>query len=219
MSDWWVHRLYYADPLMLVAWIGWVIASIVLHELGHGFAAERQGDPTPRRLGHLTLNPAVHIPTFAWILFAFAGITWGVMPIDPGNFRHGRRSRALVAFAGPAVNIALALILMTALVLWIKYSTAQPGLHHGVITVLETGAFVNVLLAIFNLLPLPPLDGSAILATAFRPVERWLRDPRVLNGGFAILIIAGMLGGFGFMQFVGRWIIVTFVSWLAGVLP
>ena len=100
MSDWWVHRYYHADPIYLFAWIGWVIASIVLHELGHGIVAERQGDPTPRALGRLTLNPGVHIPGMAWVLFAFLGFTWGVMPIDPRYFRHGRWSRALVAAAG-----------------------------------------------------------------------------------------------------------------------
>jgi Zn-dependent protease len=219
MSDWWVHRFYHADPIFLFAWIAWVIASIVLHELGHGIVAERQGDPTPRALGKMTLNPAEHIPPMAWVLFAFLGFTWGVMPIDPRNFRHGRWSRALVAAAGPAVNLVLAMTLLLALTLWLKYASASPAIFSGVTTVLVVGAKVNLVLLLFNLMPFPPLDGSAILAAAVPPIDRWFRDPRVLNAGFAIIMILGLLGMFGFIQTAAQFIEVNTVRALAGLLP
>lgn len=219
MSDWWVHRYYHADPIYLFAWIGWVIASIVLHELGHGIVAERQGDPTPRALGRLTLNPGVHIPGMAWVLFAFLGFTWGVMPIDPRYFRHGRWSRALVAAAGPAVNLALAMILLVALTLWLKYGSASPAVFSGVTTVLEVGALVNLVLLLFNLMPFPPLDGSAILAAAVPPIDRWFRDPAVLNAGFVIIMILGLVGMFDFIRVAARFIEINTVRALAGLLP
>lgn len=202
MSDWWVHEYWSQSPVLLLSWVVWVIVSIVLHELGHGYAAEFEGDPTPRSLGHLTLNPAVHITGFAWVLFAFVGITWGLMPIDPRRFRHGRWSRALVAFAGPAVNILLALLLIILTACWIKYAhTTTPTTYSGVMLFLRVGAVLNVVLAMFNLLPLPPLDGSAIAAAAIRPLDRWLRDPAIAMRAFAVLIVLGFLGAF---SFIGR---------------
>ncbi|MBX3355500.1 MAG: site-2 protease family protein [Phycisphaeraceae bacterium] len=196
MTDWWVHRYWAADPVLLIAWIVWVVVSIVLHELGHGYAAEREGDPTPRRSGHLTLNPAVHIPPFAWVLFAFVGITWGLMPVRPENFRRGRVSEAIVAVAGPLVNIGLALALILLTALWMRFGTGSPQTLAGVYTFLIVGASLNITLALFNMLPLPPLDGSRILGALVPPLEKWLLEPRVQTGAFAVLIIMAMLGLF-----------------------
>lgn len=200
MTGWWVHRLWNDSPVILFSWIFWVITSIVLHELGHGFAAVWQGDPTPRLRGRLTVNPVVHIPPFGWLLFAFAGITWGLMPIDPRLLRHGRASQALVTFAGPAVNLVLALVLLTALVFWQRYGPTSGAFADNFATFLIYGGLLNTLLFFFNLMPLPPLDGCMLLACAFRPVRRLLEDPRVWNVGFAALIILGLLGFFEFMS-------------------
>lgn len=214
MSQWWVHRLWSLDPILLFAWIFWVILSITLHELGHGFAAIRQGDPTPRALGRMTVNPAVHIPPFGWLLFALLGITWGLMPIDPRNFRHGRLSRAIVAAAGPAVNVVLAFVLLTATVLWDRYSTANSSTHDAVLTILEIGGRLNLVLALFNLLPLPPLDGSAILAAIVRPIDRLLSDPAIANYAFAALFILGFMGAFDWVFRIALWIEVHYTTWL-----
>lgn len=219
MSDWWVHRLWHFDPIVLFAWIGWVILSITLHELGHGVAAIQQGDDTPRRLGRMTLNPVVHIPPFAWLLFAVVGITWGLMPIDPRNFRHGRLSNAIVSAAGPAVNVVLAIVLLAAAVLWDKYSTAGASTYGAVLTILEIGGQLNIVLALFNLLPLPPLDGSRILASFVRPAERLFADPRISNYAFAALIILAFLGLFDWIFTLARWLESHFVLSLGALLP
>lgn len=219
MTDWWVHRLWQADPILLVSWVFWVILSITLHELGHGYAAEREGDDTPRALGRLTLNPAVHIPPFAWLLFALIGITWGLMPINPRNFRRGRLSRAIVAAAGPAVNLSLAIVLLTAAAAWERYSTAPQATHDAVMTILEIGGRLNIVLALFNLLPLPPLDGSAILAAIVRPIDRLLSDPQVSNYAFVALFILVFLGAFGWIFALSRIITAWYFHTVFAILP
>ena len=116
MGTWWVHDLYLQGRTVeLISWIFWVIFSIVLHELSHGWAALWQGDDTPRRLGHMTANPIVHMGGLSLLVFALIGIAWGVMPTDPSRYRWGRRGRVFVAAAGPAMNVALSLIALTTL--------------------------------------------------------------------------------------------------------
>ena len=84
MQGWWVHKLYYGDgPVMLAAWVFWVIFSITLHELGHGWAAIRQGDETPRETGHMTWNPLVHMGPWSLAMFALIGIAWGLSRPTP----------------------------------------------------------------------------------------------------------------------------------------
>ncbi len=108
---WWVHELWQAGMVVeLVSWIVWVLFSIVLHELAHGWAALWQGDDTPRRLDRMTINPLVHMQGMSLIAFAIIGIAWGVMPTDPSRYRWGRRGRVVVSGAGPAMNVGLALV-------------------------------------------------------------------------------------------------------------
>ena len=99
--SWWVHEEFRAGGLVAVlSWAFWVIFSITLHELGHGWAAIRQGDDTPRRFGRMTLNPLVHMGVPSLVMFALIGIAWGAMPVEPSRFRWGRRGRVLVSAAG-----------------------------------------------------------------------------------------------------------------------
>ena len=88
----------------VAAFLFWGLAAIVLHELGHGFAAVWQGDDTPRREGRLTLNPLVHMGWLSIVFLCLVGIAWGSMPTDPSRFRWGRKGRVFVALAGPAAQ-------------------------------------------------------------------------------------------------------------------
>lgn len=173
MMTWWVERLL-AQPsghVLLVSWIVWVIGSIVLHELAHGWAAIRCGDDTPIHTGHMTWNPVVHMGTPSLIMFALIGIAWGMMPVNPSRFR-GRYDDALVSVAGPVMNLLLAAAALIALVLWIGLagghwfgtSVGEP-LFGNVQLFLRTGIMLNIVLCIFNLLPIPPLDGARILSS------------------------------------------------------
>ncbi|MFZ4575011.1 MAG: hypothetical protein ACOYN0_11475, partial [Phycisphaerales bacterium] len=90
MNGWWISETINAfsnGKIVLTSWIVWVVVSITLHELAHGWTAMRCGDDVPLRAGHMTFNPLVHIPPMAWIMFALFGFTWGLMPIQPANFR------------------------------------------------------------------------------------------------------------------------------------
>ncbi len=132
-----------------------LIVAITIHEFFHAFIADKLGDPTPRSLGRLTLNPLKHLDPIGTIALIFLGFGWGKpVPIDPYNFKKPRRDEALVSLAGPASNLILALV-VSILVKFIP-------LNYISLLMLSSLIQLNVILAVFNLLPIPPLDGSKI---------------------------------------------------------
>lgn len=141
-----------------------IVYSAVIHEYSHGWMADRLGDPTAKLSGRLTLNPISHIDPIGSILvpallFLFSGGKFifayaKPVPVNPFNLRNIRYGHALVAFAGPASNILLALIFGT----MIRFFPLSPIAEFWKIIV-----FANLLLAVFNLIPIPPLDGSKVL--------------------------------------------------------
>ncbi|HEX7724746.1 MAG TPA: site-2 protease family protein [Candidatus Paceibacterota bacterium] len=136
-----------------------LVVSIILHEVAHGYMADWLGDPTARLAGRLSLNPVKHIDPVGSILVpiltSFAGFTFGwakPVPYNPYNITHNRRrGELLIALAGPATNLLIALIFGTLIRIGLPYEI------FGYIVI------INIVLAIFNLIPLPPLDGSKIL--------------------------------------------------------
>ncbi|MBF8249519.1 MAG: peptidase [Candidatus Levybacteria bacterium] len=147
-----------------------LIFSAILHEIAHGYAAERLGDPTARLAGRLTLNPKNHIDPLMSIalplilLISGSPIIIGAakpIPVDPFNLRDGRKDLALVSLAGPLTNVALAIVAGLILKVILNFSLAMPGVLY---LILAGIVHLNLLLAIFNLLPIPPLDGSKIFA-------------------------------------------------------
>lgn len=175
--NWWVANLLQSNPPLLFAQVFWVIGSIVLHELAHGWAALWQGDDTPRITGHMTWNPLVHMGGMSLIMFALIGIAWGAMPVNPARFR-SKYGDALVSLAGPAMNGALAAIAIVAAGIWRRYAGATPpNIADAVAIIFFAGAWLNILLMIFNLLPIPPLDGSRILAGLLPPYRALINNP------------------------------------------
>ena len=157
-----------------------LIISIIIHELAHGYAADSMGDPTPRLAGRLTMNPLAHIDWFGSVLLpAFLVISgspflvgWAKpVPFNPYNLRNKKWGGALVAIAGPLSNIGLAVIF--ALVL--KFVTVSAFLGGFFTSIVVT----NIALAVFNLVPIPPLDGHhilyAILGNRFPELQNFLR--------------------------------------------
>lgn len=157
---------------MFVFELAILIYSVILHEIAHGFVADKLGDPTARLLGRLTLNPLPHIDplmTIALPLVLFltnAGIIFGSakpVPIDPFNFRDPKKDTALTALAGPITNILIAVAL--SLLIRISYMfILNDSLYFSLRQILVTGVLWNVALAFFNLFPLPPLDGFKVLS-------------------------------------------------------
>lgn len=109
MTSWWVTSVLDSPGggILLFSWVVWVIGSIVLHELGHGWAAIACGDDTPRRERHMTLNPLVHMGWPSLLLFAILGMAYGRMPVNPANFK-SPWDDVIVALAGPMMNVLLA---------------------------------------------------------------------------------------------------------------
>lgn len=147
-----------------------LIFSAILHEVAHGFVADRLGDPTARISGRLTLNPIPHIDpimsVFLPLLLIVSGspIIFGAakpVPVDPFNLKEGRKDMALVALAGPATNIVVAIVASLFIkLLAFNFLLPAPIFY----PLLSSIVFYNLLLAILNLIPIPPLDGSKIFA-------------------------------------------------------
>ena len=190
---WWVHDLWQAGRgIELIAWIFWVIASITLHELAHGWAAIWQGDDTPRIRGHMTADPLTHMGGASLVMLALVGIAWGMMPVNPARFR-SRHGDAMVSAAGPLMNIALALTGLTILAVWRK--VGDPGVD-GMAGKLQVFLFVmgqyNIVLAMLNMVPVPPLDGSTVLgsfAPAYRRMLDRMPNPEMLFFMFFIVLM------------------------------
>ncbi len=183
------------EPERYLAAVLTIIVSITLHELAHGWAAMKLGDDTPEYSGHMTWNPYVHMGPFSLLACFVAGIAWGQMPVDPTRLR-GKHAEAIVAFAGPAVNLVLAILALTVLGLWMGPGGAAGSEDHRVLNglmVLEVVGFFNLLLFVFNLLPVPPLDGSKILATFHRGYANWIYDPANQGIGLVLFVAAFIL--------------------------
>lgn len=145
-----------------------LILSLSFHEAAHAWAANRLGDPTARLMGRLTLNPLAHIDWIGTVLFPLIAFVSGVpligwakpVPVDLRNLRHGRRDYALVALAGPVSNLILATV---AAALFLALRASEGGYVNAGGQILLLAILLNVLLAIFNMIPVPPLDGGNVL--------------------------------------------------------
>jgi len=157
--DFYLQLLISAPPILL---------ALTLHEFAHAFVADRLGDPTPRNQGRLTLNPLAHLDPIGTILLFIARFGWAKpVQVDPRNFQNPQRGMMIVAAAGPASNLALALIFG---IIYQFMQGAPPETRTGVILqfIISYSVVINLVLAFFNLLPIPPLDGSKIIR-AFLP--------------------------------------------------
>ncbi len=203
-----MNRLFFIDQIGtagVVVLVALLIFSLCFHEVAHAWMALKRGDPTARDQGRISINPLVHIdPVMTLIVpvltLMFAGFIFGgarPVPVNPGNFRNPHADNALVAAAGPLSNLFLALVGLVALRIVLR----MEHFDGKVLPYLLLGfVHMNVLLAVFNLLPIPPLDGSRIVM--------WLlpRSARPAYGSlesFGLFIIVGLFFFVpGFARFV-----------------
>ena len=157
------------DPQLFVAFLVAVVVGITFHEFSHAAVASLQGDQTARSQGRLTLNPISHLDPLGSIALIVAGFGWGrPVPVTPSRLRSGRLGHVLVGLAGPAANFVVALIAVVAL--RVAYPSADATFNLDfTVTLLSTIVTINVVLGVFNLLPIPPLDGSTLLSIALPP--------------------------------------------------
>ncbi len=176
-----------------LVWLPAVLVALSLHEAAHAYAADYLGDPTPRRLGRVTLNPLVHLDPMGTLLLAVVHFGWGKpVPVDPRYFRQPRRDMVLVALAGPLANIA------TATIFGLSLRLTDHALSPLAYTAIDALVLISLLLAVFNLLPIPPLDGSKILVGLLPDhlAELYQRHSGPLSWGLMALVLIGGVSDF-----------------------
>ena len=196
-----------------------LLYSAILHEIAHGLVAERLGDPTARLMGRITLNPIPHIDPMMSILLPILLIYQSIftsihiiiggakpVPVDPFNFREPKKDMALVSLAGPATNLLIAIIFGIVCRFIFPGLSINSILNNGILGItLGTIIYINLILAIFNLIPIPPLDGSKIFAQIL-PDKEAASYLSIGNIGLFIILFLFMfpLGGFSLGGFIGN---------------
>jgi len=177
-----------------------ILLALTVHEFAHGYVAYRFGDPTARDQGRLTLNPLKHLDPLGTLAFFIIKIGWAKpVPVNPGYFKNPRKDMLWVALAGPAVNLVLAVIsALCVKVVWfiatsIPYSALAEGILVPLNEVLMASVWINLVLCIFNFLPIPPLDGSKILA-GLLPPDMARSYASVERYGFVIIMLLAFTG-------------------------
>ncbi|MBW1635783.1 MAG: site-2 protease family protein [Deltaproteobacteria bacterium] len=180
-----------APPLLL---------ALTFHEFAHGYVAYRLGDPTAKNEGRLTLNPIKHLDPIGTIAFFFIKFGWAKpVPVNPAYFKNPKKDMLWVALAGPATNLVLAVIsavvtkLVWALASFISYSTIAEAILVPLNSMLIASVWINLVLCIFNFLPIPPLDGSRILA-GILPDDLARSYQQVERYGFIIILVLAFSG-------------------------
>lgn len=191
-----------SELLNLLLTVPAVLIAITFHEYAHAFAADKLGDDTPRRQGRLTLNPLAHLDPIGSIMLIFAGFGWG-KPVEVNSSNFNRKfsmsaADAIVSIAGPAVNIILSLIFSIIYYAIIKFAPmfALSQLGMIILTLIQTTVIINIGLGIFNLIPLPPLDGEKVLKhfLPYNAREWFERYSQIFYLIFVVLWITGIGG-------------------------
>ena len=204
--------MFNLDPQTLVLLIPVILFALTVHEYAHGMVAYRLGDPTAKQAGRLTLNPLSHLDPMGTVMLFVIGLGWAKpVPVDPRYFANPKRDMLWVALAGPAANMGLALL--SGLI--IRFLTSDPSAYLSgalgpiLISMMVRSLQINLMLAVFNMLPVPPLDGSKIMYSLLPPqyahwnynLERY--GPMVLFG----LVMMGMFTGFSILWlFIGPFV-------------
>ncbi len=181
-----------------IAWIAAIAIAMSIHEFAHALMADRLGDGTPRALGRLTLNPLAHVDRFGFLMLLLVGFGWGrPVPFDPRNLRAPRWGPAIVGLAGPFANI-VAVVASGIAIAFIDRSGVLPP-NNLLVLFLAFLFQINLVLFLFNLIPIPPLDGSKLLFGVLdhprHEATRFFletRGPMLLLG---LIIVDSVLGG------------------------
>ena len=200
-----------------------LLFSLTVHEMAHAWTADRLGDPTARLLGRVSLNPIVHADPIGTVVFPLISLISGAaligwakpVPVNLRYLRHPRRDYMLVAAAGPASNLILALFaaVLLAILPITPQTLGEPTVSVPLAAILSRLMALNVLLAVFNMIPIPPLDGGNVLAGVLPPALAGLFN-KVRPYGFVLLYALILSGGFEMIvlppyRFILSWLTAT----------
>jgi Zn-dependent protease len=197
-----------------------LLFSLTIHELSHAWTADRLGDPTARLLGRISLNPLVHADLLGTILLPLIALATGApligwakpVPVNLRRLRHGRRDYVLVAAAGPASNLVIAVVAASLLAVLpiTPHRLGEANVSVPVAEILSMAMRLNVLLAVFNMIPIPPLDGGNVLS-GLLPYRLASIFDQVRPYGFVLLYLLILTGGFNLIvgppyRFIVSWL-------------
>ena len=193
--------LLFEQPIIFVAWLVAILFALTVHEFAHALAATMQGDPTAKLMGRLTFNPMAHIDMIGFLSLLLVGFGWGKpVPVNPIYFKNKKWCDTIVAVAGPLANFIS--IIIFGIILRIVISTAILSPGNLLISFLFFIIMINMVLGVFNLIPLPPLDGSHILFNILPSSFNELKYKLAKNGPWLLLtlIMADRFLGIGLLS-------------------
>ena len=178
-----------------------VLIALTFHEFSHGFVSSKLGDPTPKLTGRLTLNPLAHLDPVGTLLMIFTGFGWAKpVQINPRYYKSPKKGMALTAAAGPLSNLLMAFVsmLIYTVILIISYKTGVISMTaaQSIGNFLYLFSYVNLSFLVFNLIPIPPLDGSRILGL-FLSDSAYFKLQQYERYSFIIIIVLSVTGAFG----------------------
>ena len=189
-----------SSPQLLIVWLLGIVYAITVHEFSHAYAAYLLGDNTAKSQGRLTLNPISHIDPIGFIVLLLAGFGWGrPVPFNPYNLRNPRWGPVIISLAGPATNI-ISFLVFGFLLKIILINNLVSG-DNLLITFLTVLVYINFILAIFNFIPIPPLDGSKLLYAVIPQSHHHFLAPIERYGPWLLLFVVIFGGSIFFAMF------------------
>lgn len=184
--DFMIISLLYTQPLLFFIWLLAIVYGITVHEFSHVLAARLQGDDTGERMGRLTLNPLAHIDLMGFAMLLFVGFGWGrPAPYNPYNLKFRKWGEVFVALAGPLSNL-ISIIVFGILARFLAPSLGMANLF---VQFLDFLILINIVLLVFNLIPIPPLDGSQLLFHLLPPRWHHIKVNLAKNGPWILIML------------------------------